>query len=167
LTLAFLFIAAASRSSFFILSATLSKSILFWSIFQIFYLFRSNLHTRWCDFSIPKNIRVVPGVTHMTWAGDQQTKSSSGSYYSWQPSFAFFWWVLFLKNSKPFAWEENSFLTILQLIFCRHPRSSSHLNSHVACFHSSFKFFLNLINLFCVPGIRKTSRRNESSCPWK
>jgi|APCry1669188879_1035177.scaffolds.fasta_scaffold139207_1 hypothetical protein len=35
----------------------------------------------------PKNLT---GVKHMTWAGDQQTKSSSGSYYPWQPSFAFF-----------------------------------------------------------------------------
>ena len=111
-----------------------------------------------------------PGVTHMTWAGDQQTKSSSGSYYPWQPPFAFFWcffwWVLFLKDSKPFAWEENSFLTILQLIFCRHPRSSSHLNSNVAFFNVPMiaDFLVKFFGWFFCAGdvIARLSRGHSS-----
>jgi hypothetical protein len=37
-----------------------------------------------------KKVTNLPGVTHMTWEADQQTKPSLGSYYPWQPSFAFF-----------------------------------------------------------------------------
>ena len=69
------------------------------------------------------------GVTHMTWAEGQQTKSSSGSDYPWQHlllSSDNFLVGSFLKRFKAICLRREEFFSDSSAHFCRHPPSSSH-----------------------------------------